>query len=187
MHLRQFRYVSGAVGRAHWRLPRRWQSRPARVLIGRAVSRGASATQRLALSVAYEIVDQPRRGPLTTPSPRVTFARRRLALTVRECQQSTSVRQPRRSTRRRVGAARSQPDAAIGPGHGPLSQPRRDHMSNIRPLHDRVIVKRVKEEEKTKGGHHHPRHRQGEADRGRSHRRRQRQGPRGRHASGSST
>ncbi len=25
-------------------------------------------------------------------------------------------------------------------------------MSNIRPLHDRVIVKRVKEEEKTKGG-----------------------------------
>jgi chaperonin GroES len=26
------------------------------------------------------------------------------------------------------------------------------HMSKIRPLHDRVIVKRVKEEEKTKGG-----------------------------------
>jgi chaperonin GroES len=26
------------------------------------------------------------------------------------------------------------------------------HMSNIRPLHDRVILKRVKEEEKTKGG-----------------------------------
>ncbi|MGH7437194.1 MAG: co-chaperone GroES, partial [Polyangiaceae bacterium] len=25
-------------------------------------------------------------------------------------------------------------------------------MSSIRPLHDRVIVKRVKEEEKTKGG-----------------------------------
>jgi chaperonin GroES len=25
-------------------------------------------------------------------------------------------------------------------------------MSNIRPLHDRVIVKRLKEEEKTKGG-----------------------------------
>jgi chaperonin GroES len=27
-----------------------------------------------------------------------------------------------------------------------------NQMSNIRPLHDRVIVKRVKEEEKTKGG-----------------------------------
>jgi chaperonin GroES len=26
------------------------------------------------------------------------------------------------------------------------------HMASIRPLHDRVIVKRVKEEEKTKGG-----------------------------------
>jgi chaperonin GroES len=26
------------------------------------------------------------------------------------------------------------------------------HMANIRPLHDRVIIKRVKEEEKTKGG-----------------------------------
>jgi chaperonin GroES len=26
------------------------------------------------------------------------------------------------------------------------------HMANIRPLHDRVILKRVKEEEKTKGG-----------------------------------
>ncbi len=62
-----------------------------------------------------------------------------------------------------------------------------NQMSNIRPLQDRVIVKRVKEEEKTQGGHHHPRHRQGEADRGRSDRRRQRQDPRGRHASGSST
>jgi chaperonin GroES len=29
---------------------------------------------------------------------------------------------------------------------------RRTNMSNIRPLHDRVIVKRLKEEEKTKGG-----------------------------------
>jgi chaperonin GroES len=29
---------------------------------------------------------------------------------------------------------------------------RRETMSSIRPLHDRVIVKRVKEEEKSKGG-----------------------------------
>ena len=60
-------------------------------------------------------------------------------------------------------------------------------MSKIRPLHDRVIVKRVKEEEKSKGGHHHPRHGQGEADRGRGRRRRQRQGPGGRQASARST
>jgi chaperonin GroES len=33
-----------------------------------------------------------------------------------------------------------------------LGQPREEIMSNIRPLHDRVIVERVKEEEKTKGG-----------------------------------
>ena len=54
-------------------------------------------------------------------------------------------------------------------------------MSSIRPLQDRVIVKRVKEEEKTKGGIIIPDTRQREADRGRGRRRRQRQGPRGRH------
>jgi len=32
------------------------------------------------------------------------------------------------------------------------TEPGEESMSNIRPLHDRVIVKRVKEEEKSKGG-----------------------------------
>ena len=40
----------------------------------------------------------------------------------------------------------------------------------IRPLGDRVLIKRVAEEEKTKGGHHHPRHRQGEAPGGQGRR-----------------
>ena len=31
--------------------------------------------------------------------------------------------------------------------------------TKIRPLHDRVIVKRIEEEEKTKGGDHYPGHR----------------------------
>ena len=47
----------------------------------------------------------------------------------------------------------------------------------IRPLQDRLVVKRLAEEEKTKGGIIIPDTRQGEAGRGRSHRRRQRQGP----------
>ena len=33
----------------------------------------------------------------------------------------------------------------------------------IRPLHDRVLVKRVEERREDQGRHHHPRHRQGEA------------------------
>jgi chaperonin GroES len=37
-------------------------------------------------------------------------------------------------------------------GRRPKTAQENDTMSNIRPLHDRVIVKRVKEEEKTKGG-----------------------------------
>ena len=45
----------------------------------------------------------------------------------------------------------------------------------IRPLQDRVIVKRVKEEEKTKGGIIIPDTAKEKPDRGRGHRRRQRQ------------
>ena len=52
----------------------------------------------------------------------------------------------------------------------------------IRPLQDRVIVKRVKEEEKTKGGIIIPDTAKEKPHRGRGHRRRQRQGPRGRQA-----
>jgi chaperonin GroES len=37
------------------------------------------------------------------------------------------------------------------------------------PLHDRVLVRRVEGDEKTKGGPDHPRHRQGKARRGRGH------------------
>jgi chaperonin GroES len=57
-----------------------------------------------------------------------------LALVCRECQQSTAA------------VARW---AADRMGFFLLGD---THMANIRPLHDRVIVKRVKEEEKTKGG-----------------------------------
>ena len=41
----------------------------------------------------------------------------------------------------------------------------------FRPLHDRVLIRRVESEEKTVGRHHHPRHREGKAD-GRRGRRR---------------
>ena len=37
----------------------------------------------------------------------------------------------------------------------------------FRPLHDRVVVRRVDAEEKTRRRHHHPRHRQGKAAGGR--------------------
>ena len=49
---------------------------------------------------------------------------------------------------------------------------------NFRPLHDRVVVRRVEEEQKTQGRHHHSGHRQGEADAGRGHRRRPRRAQR---------
>jgi chaperonin GroES len=62
-----------------------------------------------------------------------------LALVYRECQQSTAgagLVAWLSSARRR----------------GLISPQVETLMANIRPLHDRVIVKRVKEEEKTKGG-----------------------------------
>ena len=31
----------------------------------------------------------------------------------------------------------------------------------VRPLHDRVLIKRIEEKEAAKGGHHHTRHRHG--------------------------
>ena len=42
----------------------------------------------------------------------------------------------------------------------------------IRPLHDRILVKRLEEQEEQARRHHHPRHRQGEAPGGQGHRRR---------------
>ncbi len=52
-------------------------------------------------------------------------------------------------------SASNQPQPGFGnasEGHGFVCLVEEPHMSSIRPLHDRVIVKRVKEEEKTKGG-----------------------------------
>ena len=46
--------------------------------------------------------------------------------------------------------------------------------TKFRPLHDRVVVKRIDAEEKSEGRHHHPRHRQGEAVAGPGRRRRPR-------------
>ena len=46
--------------------------------------------------------------------------------------------------------------------------------TKFRPLHDRVVVKRIDAEEKTKGGIIIPGHRQGEAAGGRDRRRRPR-------------
>ena len=44
----------------------------------------------------------------------------------------------------------------------------------FRPLHDRVVVRRLEERGEDQGRHHHPRHRQGKAAGRRSHRRRPR-------------
>jgi chaperonin GroES len=43
-------------------------------------------------------------------------------------------------------------ELTLGRSQRDFSPHRETHMANIRPLHDRVILKRVKEEEKTKGG-----------------------------------
>ena len=53
----------------------------------------------------------------------------------------------------------------------------------IRPLHDRILVKRIEEENKTEGGLFIPDTAKEKPHRGAGRRRRQRQGPRGRHAS----
>ena len=44
----------------------------------------------------------------------------------------------------------------------------------FRPLHDRVVVRRLERRREDRGRHHHPRHRQGKADGRRDHRRRPR-------------
>ena len=40
---------------------------------------------------------------------------------------------------------------------------------NVRPLSDRILVRRVDAEEQVKGGHYHPRYREGNASGSRSH------------------
>ena len=52
----------------------------------------------------------------------------------------------------------------------------------FRPLHDRVVVRRLDRRGKDEGRHHHSGHRQGEAARGRDHRRRPRRPRRERQA-----
>ena len=49
----------------------------------------------------------------------------------------------------------------------------------IRPLYDRILIKRLESKETEEGRNHHPRYRQGEADGGGGRRRRQGQGERG--------
>src|SRR5215472_5752341 len=53
-----------------------------------------------------------------------------------------------------------------------------DPIMKIRPLGDRVLVKRIEEEEKTKGGNHYPRHSKRKASGRSRNRRRQREIPR---------